>query len=77
MLLFQTENRSPGGFPYSFLIVQRKFVFCLFVYEETNGSYPFANGRNGLFYLWLLLLKCNKTLLVTTISNSLYNLVTG
>jgi hypothetical protein len=25
-----------------------KFVVCLFVYEETNGSYPFANGLNGL-----------------------------
>jgi hypothetical protein len=24
------------------------FVVCLFVEEETNGSYPFANGLNGL-----------------------------
>ncbi len=25
-----------------------KFVICTFVDEETNGSYPFANGLNGL-----------------------------
>jgi hypothetical protein len=25
-----------------------KFVVCPFVDEETNGSYPFANGLNGL-----------------------------
>jgi hypothetical protein len=25
-----------------------KFVVCPFVNEETNGSYPFANGPNGL-----------------------------
>ncbi len=32
-----------------------KFVVCLFVSEETNGSYPFANGinrLNGLDHLW-------------------------
>ncbi len=28
---------------------KRKFVICPFVYEETNGIYPFANGLNGLF----------------------------
>jgi hypothetical protein len=27
---------------------KRKLVVCLFVYEETNGSYPFANGLNVL-----------------------------
>jgi hypothetical protein len=27
---------------------KRKFVVCPFVDEETNGSYPFANGLNGL-----------------------------
>jgi hypothetical protein len=26
---------------------KRKFVVCLFVDEETNGSYQFANGLNG------------------------------
>jgi hypothetical protein len=25
-------------------IRKRKFVICPFVYEQTNGSYPFANG---------------------------------
>ncbi len=25
---------------------KRKFVVRLFVYEETNGSYPFENGLN-------------------------------
>jgi hypothetical protein len=29
----------------------RKFVICPFVDEETNGSYPFANGLNGLYGL--------------------------
>ncbi len=32
-----------------------KFVVCLFVSEETNGNYPFANGKhrlNGLNHLW-------------------------
>jgi hypothetical protein len=27
---------------------KRKFVVCLFVDEDTYGSYPFANGLNGL-----------------------------
>jgi hypothetical protein len=27
---------------------KRKFVVCLFVDEETNGRYPFANGLNRL-----------------------------
>ncbi len=26
---------------------KRKFVICPFVHEETNRSYPFANGLNG------------------------------
>ncbi len=30
------------------LIVQMEFVVCPFVYEEPNGSYPFANRLNGL-----------------------------
>jgi hypothetical protein len=28
-----------------------KFVICSFVDEETNGSYPFANGLIGLAHL--------------------------
>ncbi len=28
-----------------------KFIICLFVYEETNGSYPFANELIGLAQL--------------------------
>ncbi len=31
---------------------KRKFVICLFVDKETNGSYPFVNGLNGFAYLW-------------------------
>jgi hypothetical protein len=30
-----------------------KFVVCPFVYEETNGSYPFSNGLKGLADLYL------------------------
>jgi hypothetical protein len=29
-------------------LCKQKFVVCPFVDEETNGSYPFANGLNGL-----------------------------
>jgi hypothetical protein len=48
MLPFQTENRSPGDInPFSVCPSRKqKFVICLFVYEETKGSYPFANGLN-------------------------------
>ncbi len=34
--------------PYPFTVCsscKRKFVVCLFAYEETNGRYPFANGQ--------------------------------
>ncbi len=37
-----------------------KYVVCPFIYEETNASYPFANGLNGLnrpgglVHLWQL-----------------------
>ncbi len=41
---------------------KRKFVVCLFVYEEANRSYPFANGLNGLSYLlgplWRIHISC-------------------
>jgi hypothetical protein len=46
------ENGSQGDFSQSvshLLIVQTEVCFvCLFVDEKTNGSYPFANGLNGL-----------------------------
>jgi hypothetical protein len=28
--------------------MKQKFISCLFVDEETNGSYPYANRLNGL-----------------------------
>ncbi len=31
---------------------ERKFVICPYVYKQTNGSYLFANGLNGLAHLW-------------------------
>jgi hypothetical protein len=52
MLLFKTENGSPGNFFLNLFTVcsmcKRKFVVCLFVDKETNRSYPLANGLNGL-----------------------------
>ncbi len=48
---FQTENGNPGDFPESFTVCsscKRKFAFCLFVYEETNGTDPFKNLLNRL-----------------------------
>jgi hypothetical protein len=50
----KTENGSPGDFLNPFVVCslcKRKFVVCLFVDEETKGSYPFANGLNGLAFL--------------------------
>ncbi len=46
----KTEKGSPSDFLNSFTICtscKRKFVVCQLVDEETNGSYPFANGLNG------------------------------
>jgi hypothetical protein len=53
MLPFQMENKRPGDFPYSdpFTVhssCKWKFFVCPFVYKETNGSYLFANGLDGL-----------------------------
>jgi hypothetical protein len=31
-----------------FTSCKEKLVICLYVYEETNGSYPFSNGLKGL-----------------------------
>ncbi len=48
---WKMESGSPGDFSYSIyhlLIVKLKFIVCPFVAEETNGSYPFANGLNRL-----------------------------
>jgi hypothetical protein len=58
ILPFQLENRnrSPGDFPnpFSFCsLCKRKFVGCSFLDKETSGSYPFANGLNGLAHLCL------------------------
>jgi hypothetical protein len=30
------------------IFLNLKFVVCSFVYEETNGTYPFGNGLDGL-----------------------------
>ncbi len=30
---------------------KQKFVVCPFADEETDGSYPFANGPNGVAHL--------------------------
>ncbi len=40
-------------FPNLFTICCCSFVVRPFVDEETNGSYPFANGLNGLAHLCL------------------------
>jgi hypothetical protein len=54
LLLFQTEKgkQKPRQFSLShlpfFSPCKRKLVVCLFAYEETNGSYPFEKGLNGL-----------------------------
>jgi hypothetical protein len=50
----KTKNISPCDFPYSvyrLLICSSckwKFFVYPFVDEETNGSYPFANGMNRI-----------------------------
>jgi hypothetical protein len=55
-LKYQTENgkQTPCHFLNPFIVCslcKRKFVVCPYVNEETNGSYPFANGLNGLAHL--------------------------
>jgi hypothetical protein len=45
------ENGALAIFPNTFTIsssYKQKFFLCPFVYEETNRSYPFTNGLNGL-----------------------------
>jgi hypothetical protein len=68
----QMENGNPGDFPLSvYLLLIFQTEVCPFVDEETNGSYPFANGLNGLahlrmyswhaiFHLWFFLLKLTR-----------------
>jgi hypothetical protein len=54
----KTGNRSRGDIPKSvhrLLIVQMEVFVRPFFYDETNGSYPFANGPNRpdkLVHLW-------------------------
>ncbi len=51
MLPFQTETEAQAIFLNLFAVCsscRRKFAVCLFVYEETHGSYPFADGLNRL-----------------------------
>jgi hypothetical protein len=48
------ENGSPGNLLNPFTICSSwklKFVICPFVYEETNGKYPFANGLHRLAHV--------------------------
>jgi hypothetical protein len=42
---WETEARAIFSNPSS---CKLKFVFCLFLGEETNGSHPFSNGLSGL-----------------------------
>jgi hypothetical protein len=47
-------KRKSRRFSLSFIIstqCSQKFVVCPFIDEETNGSYPFANGLNRLYGL--------------------------
>ncbi len=52
MLPFQTEHgkRKPGNFVNPFTVAQGANSSLSFVrlFTETNRSYPFANGPNGL-----------------------------
>jgi hypothetical protein len=41
-VVFGPKYRPPGSSRKS------KFILCPFFDQETNGSYPFANGLNGL-----------------------------
>jgi hypothetical protein len=45
------KTEAQAIFLYLFTVCsfcKRKFVVCPFFGEETNGSYPFANGPNGI-----------------------------
>ncbi len=48
---FKRKTEAQAIFLNSFTVCsscKRKFVICPFVYEETNGSYLFANGLSRL-----------------------------
>jgi hypothetical protein len=54
----EKQKSDPAFFLNPFTICSscnRKFDLCPFIDEETNGSYPFANGLNGLNLLKALL----------------------
>ncbi len=46
----KTEAQAIFRNPFTvFSSCEQKLIVCLFVEEETNGSYPFANRLNGLW----------------------------
>jgi hypothetical protein len=51
---FKRKTEAQVIFHNPFTVCSPKFVLCPFVYKETKGSYPFANGLNGLAHLWCL-----------------------
>jgi hypothetical protein len=58
----ENEKRKPRRFSLIRLPFAHRakncFSFCPFIDEETNGSYPFANGLNGLNGLNILAHLC-------------------
>ncbi len=54
MLPFKRKTKAEAIFLNPFIVCslcKRKFVVCPVVNEQTNKSYPFANGLNGLAHL--------------------------
>jgi hypothetical protein len=54
MLPFQQKTEAQAIFLNRFTVCslcKKKLVVFLFVYKETNGSYLFAIGLNGLSHL--------------------------
>ncbi len=49
----KTEAQAIFLNPFFCSSCKRNFVVYPFVYKETNGSYPFANGLQGLAHLWM------------------------
>ncbi len=59
---FKQKTEAMGFFLNPFTVCsyyKRKFVTCPFADKGTNGSYPFANGLNGLNGLAHLLINVN------------------
>jgi hypothetical protein len=48
-VVFKKPNRAQKHRRFS--LISLPYIVCLFVDEETNGSYPLANGLNGLAHL--------------------------